>query len=228
MTRRLRDLLPVLAVAAAFLLAWKLLVVIAGYPTFVLPAPEVVAGRLVAAWRDGIIEPHLVTTLTEILLGFGPTERTGPPTLSRPFEDSADAAKVAAFLIGWGATYFTVTVLGLSFQSPLQLLLAAILIFVGGWIAGSLLVGAFLLFSLNVFGCLQVSAFSALRIEDWKNFLRLKIDSNGKLTIYSIGIRRVPRRWKRPPPGAVGPELVPDDDRATLPDLIEPPIAVKR
>ncbi len=70
MTRRLRDLLPVLAVAAAFLLAWKLLVVIGRYPTFVLPAPEVVAGRLVAAWRDGIIEPHLVTTLTEILLGF--------------------------------------------------------------------------------------------------------------------------------------------------------------
>ena len=135
---------------------------------------------------------------------------------------------IAVFLIGWGATYFTVTGLGLSFQSPLQLLLAAILIFVGGWIAGSLLVGVFLLLSLNVFGCLQVSAFSALRIEDWKNFLRLKIDRNGKLTIYSIGIRRVPRKWKRPPPGAVGPELVPDDDRATPPDLIEPPIAVKR
>ncbi len=135
---------------------------------------------------------------------------------------------IAVFLIGWGATYFTVTVLGLPFQWPLQLLLAAILIFVGGWVAGSLLVGAFLLLSLNVFGCLQVSAFSALRIEDWKNFLRLKIDSNGKLTIYSIGIRRVPRRWKRPPPGAVGPELVPDDDRATPPDLIEPPIMVKR
>ncbi len=45
---------------------------------------------------------------------------------------------IAVFLIGWGATYFTVTVLGLPFQSPLQLLLAAILIFVGGWVAGSL------------------------------------------------------------------------------------------
>jgi len=69
-TRRLRNLLPVLAVAAAFLLLWKLLVVLGGYPTFVLPPPEVVGGRLVAAWRDGIIEPHVVTTLTEILLGF--------------------------------------------------------------------------------------------------------------------------------------------------------------
>jgi len=36
----------------------------------------------------------------EYLLGFGPTERTGPPTLSRPFEDSADAAKVAVKQLG--------------------------------------------------------------------------------------------------------------------------------
>ena len=70
MTAPLRNVLPVVAVAAAFLLGWKLLVVIGGYPTFVLPPPEIVAGRLVAAWRDGIIEPHFATTLTEILLGF--------------------------------------------------------------------------------------------------------------------------------------------------------------
>jgi NitT/TauT family transport system permease protein len=69
-TAPLRNVLPVVAVAAAFLLGWKLLVVIGGYPTFVLPPPEIVAGRLVAAWRDGIIEPHFATTLTEILLGF--------------------------------------------------------------------------------------------------------------------------------------------------------------
>ena len=71
MTRRvLRDLLPVVAVATGFVVAWKLLVVVGGYPTFILPPPEVVASRLVAAWRDGTIEPHVATTLTEILLGF--------------------------------------------------------------------------------------------------------------------------------------------------------------
>ncbi len=134
---------------------------------------------------------------------------------------------LAVFLIGWGATYFTVSTLGLRFQSPLQLLIAAALIFSGGWVAGSLLVGVFLLVSLNVFGCLQNSAFSSLRIEDWKNFLRIKIDKNGELTIYPIGIRRVPRMWKRPPLGSTGAELIPDDSRATQPELIEPPIVLK-
>ena len=70
MRRALRDFLPVLAVAAAFLVAWKLLVVIGGYPAFVLPAPEVVATRLVGAWRDGVMQPHVLTTVSEVLLGF--------------------------------------------------------------------------------------------------------------------------------------------------------------
>ncbi|MGA9996349.1 MAG: metallophosphoesterase [Pyrinomonadaceae bacterium] len=134
---------------------------------------------------------------------------------------------LAAFIIGWSATYFTVSVLGLSFQSPLQLLIAAIIIFTGGWVVGSLLVGVFLLVSLNVFGCLQNSAYSSLRIEDWKHFLRIKIESNGNLTIFPIGIHRVPRDWKRRPIGGTGPELVPDDPRATSPELIEPPIVLK-
>lgn len=47
------------------------------------------------------------------------------------------------------------------------------------------------------------------------------------LTIYPIGLRRVPRRWKRRE-GDAGPELVPDDPRATHPELIEPPIVVPR
>jgi NitT/TauT family transport system permease protein len=65
-----RDLLPSLGVAAAVLVGWKLLVVLGGYPEFVLPAPEVVAGRLVRAFVEGTIEPHLWTTLVEILIGF--------------------------------------------------------------------------------------------------------------------------------------------------------------
>ena len=59
-----------------------------------------------------------------------------------------------------------------------------------------------------------------------KNFLRIRIDSTGQITIYPIGIRRVPRRWKRRST-ATGPELVPDDSRATQPELIEAPIVLK-
>jgi NitT/TauT family transport system permease protein len=55
----------------AFVLGWKALVVVAGYPSFILPPPEQVASRFVAAWSDGTIAPHAARTLYEIALGFG-------------------------------------------------------------------------------------------------------------------------------------------------------------
>jgi NitT/TauT family transport system permease protein len=64
------TLLPVLAAAAVFVLAWKAIVVIGNYPTFILPAPELVAGRFVQAWSDGTMWPHASATLVEISLGF--------------------------------------------------------------------------------------------------------------------------------------------------------------
>jgi NitT/TauT family transport system permease protein len=60
---------PVLA-GLLFVGAWKLLVVIGNYPTFILPAPELVAGRFVSGWSDGTIPPHAARTITEVLLGF--------------------------------------------------------------------------------------------------------------------------------------------------------------
>jgi len=61
-----------LSVAAAlvFLALWKLVVVVGGYPDFILPPPETVARRLVEAWASGQITPHAAVTLVEIGLGF--------------------------------------------------------------------------------------------------------------------------------------------------------------
>jgi NitT/TauT family transport system permease protein len=56
---------------AGFLLAWKLVVVVAAYQPYILPAPEIVAARFVRAWLEGTMEPHVLRTLTEIVLGFG-------------------------------------------------------------------------------------------------------------------------------------------------------------
>jgi NitT/TauT family transport system permease protein len=55
---------------AAFVLGWKALVVVAGYPPFILPPPEQVAARFVSAWADGTIAPHATRTLVEVGLGF--------------------------------------------------------------------------------------------------------------------------------------------------------------
>ncbi|TMC63707.1 MAG: hypothetical protein E6J17_04770, partial [Chloroflexi bacterium] len=40
------------------LIAWKALVVIGGYPVFILPPPDTVANRFVRAWIDGTFAPH--------------------------------------------------------------------------------------------------------------------------------------------------------------------------
>ena len=64
------SVLTVLGALAVFLLLWRAIVLIGGYPPFILPAPEVVFGRFVDAIVDGTIWPHLATTLQEVALGF--------------------------------------------------------------------------------------------------------------------------------------------------------------
>jgi NitT/TauT family transport system permease protein len=61
---------PPLLALAAFLAGWQLLVIVGNYPTFILPGPVIVGQKFVAAWTDGTMTPHVVTTLAEIGLGF--------------------------------------------------------------------------------------------------------------------------------------------------------------
>jgi hypothetical protein len=98
------------------------------------------------------------------------------------------------FYIGWGARLLVEQ--WLPGEGPFSLLLSAGLIFAGGWVVGSVIMGLYLLISLNVFGRHSEEAFSALRIQDYKNFLRIHIASDGTLTIYPLAVDRVPRRWR--------------------------------
>jgi NitT/TauT family transport system permease protein len=66
---RRRELVPVVAAAIAFIVIWQAVVVIGDYPRFILPGPFVVGERFVAAWLQGLIAPHFLTTLTEVILG---------------------------------------------------------------------------------------------------------------------------------------------------------------
>jgi putative riboflavin transport system permease protein len=61
--------LSVAASFAIFVLVWKAIVVIGGYPPFILPPPESVAARFIRGWTDGVIAPHAWSTLVEIALG---------------------------------------------------------------------------------------------------------------------------------------------------------------
>jgi NitT/TauT family transport system permease protein len=64
------TVLPILLAAVVFVVAWKAVVVVGNYPTFILPGPELVAQRFVGAWLDGTMWPHASVTLIEIGLGF--------------------------------------------------------------------------------------------------------------------------------------------------------------
>lgn len=86
--------------------------------------------------------------------------------------------------------------------------------------------GFYLFISLNIFGRHDNEAFSALRIQDYKNFLRLHINKSGKLTIFPIKLERVPRKWKlndnsNPDVKSI---IVPLD--GSQPELIEEPVTL--
>ena len=134
---------------------------------------------------------------------------------------------LAAFFLGWCAARLAH---GLCFTwlSPGHLALSAVITFGGGWLVGSAIVGLYLLVSLNLVGRHHNEAFSSLAIQDYKNFLRLRIDPNGNLVIFPVGIRRVPRRWLSVA-GAAEDEaqLAPAPGQGTAPHLIEEPIVVK-
>lgn len=63
-----------------------------------------------------------------------------------------------------------------------------------GVLAGGLLFGTYLALMSGLFGQLPNNAFGSLAIEDWKGFLRMRLDAAG-LEAWMIGCERVPRRW---------------------------------
>ena len=130
----------------------------------------------------------------------------------------------AMFYIGWGALDLGTRWLHAS--GVLGAALAGAGTFMGGWIAGSAIMGVYLLVSVNVFGRHSEEAFSGLRVEDFKHFLRLHIDRAGQLTIWPVKIERVPRGWReRTVADETMSRIVPD--RAMPVALIEPPIRVR-
>jgi NitT/TauT family transport system permease protein len=62
--------LSVVGALVVFVLVWQVVVVISGFPPYILPPPAEVGARLLSAWSEGIIQPHLRTTLVEVALGF--------------------------------------------------------------------------------------------------------------------------------------------------------------
>lgn len=114
------------------------------------------------------------------------------------------------------------TVLSISFFITEQVV-------IGGFVGG-LIWGIYLFISCRWFKTITDLAFSALRIANYKNFLRLHVTKD-KVTIYPIGLDRVPHRyeWRAPKQaeheqGVVAAFL---PTTPLKPRLIEPPIVIE-
>lgn len=102
------------------------------------------------------------------------------------------------------------------------------IVFFGG-LLGGIVWGVYWAATSAVFG-MHMDAFSALGIANYKNFLRMSFEP-GKLTIYPVGLDKVPGRrgWRAPLPG----ESLPGHNPLILPKtplkpkLLEEPIVIR-
>jgi hypothetical protein len=228
--RKLNPSFSRLTMAAYVLIAWML-------------KPEAGAGSLAhplellgAVLRKAVTSPGAGLTLLAVFLLFWLTTDTH----SKSYKWKAAGLHAMAhlgvlFFASWSVSVLSATVLAplvgggwFDFGTVSQTLVSGVGVGLAGWFVAPLLMGVYLLISLNRFGRHSNEAFSSLRIEDWKHFLRLHIDSQGDLTLYPIGVRRVPRKWKAREGEQTPSLLVPADPEATPPELIEPPIRVTR
>lgn len=131
----------------------------------------------------------------------------------------------AALVVAWVGNRCSVEVFGFAPHSHGHFFATTLTTLIGGWFVGSFVMGLYLLVSLNFFGRHANEAFSSLRIEDYKNFLRLHLNKEGTLTIFPVGIEKVPRKWQRVDAHKSEPRFRPED-REIEPCLIEDPIQV--
>ncbi len=99
------------------------------------------------------------------------------------------------------------------------------LVVVGGFIAGTA-VGIYLALSDRYLDLHHNEAFAVQSIVDYRNFLRMVIEPNGTLVIYPIGLRLVPRRWRKRVDATDTDSQYEPADAILSPHLIEGPIRI--
>jgi len=184
--------------------------------------------RALAALRDAVLlSPTAMVWGVLVVFGFVTFTDSHSPTQKRLGGTlHALAHLLAAFFSGWIGAAFAANALAGRPQWAQWLTVGGFLL-VGGYVLGSLIMGLYLLISLNLFRRHNTEAFSSMRIEDYKSWLRLQVTPDGALRIFPIKLRRVARKWRPSEPRDATPSLlVPDDPHATAPELIESPIVI--
>jgi hypothetical protein len=217
-----------------------------GVMDMIQPPIQSISDLVAPAWKAlidvALLNPFLVFFMTAMVLGFILFTKTEPNSpsfrwLGGMLHGSAHiCAAIYACILG--VVVYKAVLLHDATAVVKATGAAALAIFVLSWVLGCCLMGLYLFLALNLCGQHITAAFSSLRIEDWKNFLRLKLDlATGELTIYPIGLRRVPRTraWEpqhvgydtvQPPATFPYQHFKPKDETQLQVELIEGPIKV--
>jgi hypothetical protein len=165
-----------------------------------LPAPE--AADIHDVFTDALkhmaMRPSAVVIVALILAGFyafTDTHVKAYRVLGALLHGSAHLS--AALVLTWLVRDRLQCVLATeALLNPSALAIVAVL----GYVAGALLMGLYLWISFCFFGRHCNEAFSSLRIDGFKSFLRMRIDREGMLTIHAVKLERIPVRkpWWRP------------------------------
>ena len=102
-----------------------------------------------------------------------------------------------------------------------------VIVFAGG-VLGATLVGIYFVVSDMLFAWHTNEVFASQSIINYRNFLRMRIAPDGTLTIFPIGLREVPRKWRLRNAREPGQPLYEPTDRVPAPHLIEGPITIAR
>lgn len=106
-----------------------------------------------------------------------------------------------------------------------RLLFQSVGLFLAGGFVGGLLMGLYLLIANGLFGIHETEAFSSLRIQDYKSFIRLHLTKD-QLTLYPVKVERVARKWNYQANVTNGEPWFEPLERLHA-ELIEPPIVIK-
>ena len=135
-------------------------------------------------------------------------------------------------LLIWCFSVLNPHLLGVPIGTVGNFVLVIIEMFIFGSLLGGSLMGIYLLIA-NLIGRFTPGGihtnelFSSMRIEDYKSFLRLRINKDG-LTIYPIGVTKVCKKWKFNPNAEKSQSwFEPEKGPKPKPKLLENPIEIK-
>src|SRR5262249_5637867 len=177
-------------------------------------------------WWDGLYVIPIV-----LLIGFGIyTKRQEGGSLKVLALSAMNAIVhgIAIILLAFAFSHLNTNFFDSAVWPRLSFILFAIEMILLGGLTGGALFGLYLYASSRWWNQNHNDAYSAMRLDSYRNFLRMRIRDD-EVTIYPVGLDRVPRRreWRANTTGRGSPPPVYVPVSPLAPRLIEGPIVVK-